>query len=70
MDVEIKVLHIVSNLTTCMLEFISLNLITTPTTTKQKPKKINIIKKIQDFWFMKMPWVEIFFYAGENLIII
>jgi hypothetical protein len=45
MDVEIEVLHTNSNLVTCMLEFIPINLITTPTTTKQKPKKINIIKK-------------------------
>jgi hypothetical protein len=70
MDVEIEVLRITSNLTTCMLEFIPLNLITTHTTTKQMPKKIDIIKKFQDFWFMKMLWVEVVFDVSENLIIV
>jgi hypothetical protein len=70
MDVEIEVLCTTSNFTTCMLESIPLNIITTPATTKQMLKKINIIKKYQDFWFLKMPWVEANFYVNENLIII
>jgi hypothetical protein len=70
MDVEIEVLHTTSNITTCMLEFIPLNRITTHTTIEQMPKKIDIVKKFQDFWFMKMLWVEIVFYVSENLIIV
>jgi hypothetical protein len=34
------------------------------------PKKINTIKKYQDFWFLKMPWVEAIFDINEDLIII
>jgi len=70
MDVEIEVLCTTYSLTTCMLESIPLNLMTTPTTSKQMPKKINTIKKYQDFWFLKMPWVEAIFDVKENLMII
>ncbi len=38
--------------------------------TKQKPKKIDIVKKFLNVWSMKMPWVEIVFDVGGNMIIV
>jgi hypothetical protein len=38
----------------------------------KKPKKslTNVVRKFQDVWFVKMPWVEIIFDANGNLSIV
>ncbi len=40
--------------------------------TTKKPKKslANVMRKFQDVWFVKMPWVETIFYANGNLLIV
>jgi hypothetical protein len=40
--------------------------------TTKKPKKslANVMRKFQDVWFMKMPWVETIFDANGNLSIV
>jgi hypothetical protein len=70
MDVEIEFLLATSDPSVGMFGSILLNTIATLATTKQKPKKIDIVKKFQDVWSMKTPWVEIVFNVGGNMIII
>jgi hypothetical protein len=70
MDVETKFLFAPFDPNVSMFGSIPLDTIATLTTTKQKLEKIDIVKKFQDVWSMKMPWVEIIFNVGGNMIII
>jgi hypothetical protein len=70
MDVESEFLLAIFGLNVGMFGSIPVDTIATLATTKQKPKKIDIVKKSQDVWSMKMPWVEIVFDVGGNMIII